>query len=199
MSFEKFLFIPVGGPAQFVDGHPTPAVVSDLLGGAIAAPIAVPNGHVSVWVRETGATEGAARNIIGSIIAMMIGQSEAFPILGPCVITRVSWRVDPATRRAFGAAGGFSGDPESLARFEHLLADVSLALAGRSDGFSHPAVDDRWAQGIRDAAEECARMPIPAEWPYDGGEGGQDEVAALMRSLGLGQAFTQVSMQVSAS
>jgi len=187
----RFLFVPAGGSARIIDSHPRPDVVSDLLGGAFAAPVILPSGRVAAWVRETCATEGQPRNVLASVLAMILGGPRPIPILGPCALTMLVWTSNPGDPYPVGTAEGFPGGDE-IERFRRLTEDVERALAGYSYGFQYDHLDEAWAEAVRGAAETCRTMPIPDGWPSVARQDGSDEVALLMRRLGLGQMFAPV-------
>jgi hypothetical protein len=175
--------IPVGAPAEIAAGHPTPPVLSDVLGGALPAGLFLPNGQYAMWVRESAATEGLDRNVLAGVACVVFG-GRYVPVLGPAALTTTDWLPS-----GVGVAECFTEVAAPVMR--DLLHDLQSALDGVDHGFSQPALErDGWPDKIRAVGSTVSVLPISDEWPYPaGGPPRRDPVSAALRRAGFGQEF----------
>lgn len=188
------MFIPEGGPARLIPGHPLSDRVSDLL-AAVPASVGGPNGSCSMWVRETAATEGAGRNVLASVVLRLLAGGPVLPVLGPAVLAANVWHMIPEAAAMASSATCFARlVAESAAR---LAEDVSHALAGYDDGFGHATSPAEFASAVRQLGGEAMNADIPDDYPWSLTHAPEvDPVAVIMHRLGLGDTFAPVPLRV---
>jgi hypothetical protein len=160
----QFILIPAGGlPARLVPEHPYPAAVSDAIGGAFPVPVYL-SPNCAYWVRESCATEGLDRNVLATTLGNVVS-GKTLPILGPAVLTTITWHhhLSP-TGAAVGAGTGLG--QVAAEGFMNILSDLHHALTGHSDGFIGEGLDESWADNVRRIGEAGLAAPIPDGWPY---------------------------------
>lgn len=190
-----FMLVPVDGPARVVNAHPRAAIVSDALGGAIPAPIPLPNSGCIMWVRETcHDPERMDRNVLATILGVIITGGWAVPLLGPVAVTLCT--VAPAPGGRVGSVRAAGMPPETLTPLSIMASDCRRALDGFDDGFVGEGLDGLWAARTRDVGDRILGLEVPPGYPYGVGVGSDDPVAVLMRKLGLGHRFAPVAVPV---
>lgn len=193
MDHCQFPFFAVGEPMQLIDAHPTSAMLSDLLGGAMPVPLIGPFGVMAGWVRETCVAEDQPRNLLASMCLRVLCRGYAVPVLGPCAITQVVWDLGSPTGpegTAVGAPEGFG--PEIMKGITLMSGDLFRALGGHDAGFSHEAVGSEFADATRRAAEALRVLPLPDNYPYSAGMKPRDRDPVwdgLARSFGDGRTY----------
>lgn len=187
----RFLVIPASGWPRIVPQHPRLNLISDALEGAIPVPIILPGGRTSMWVRETALAEGLDMNVAAGIIAQILSQGRQTPLFGPVVLTAVAWTQWPGEATVSGHPEGFS--MRNAQKLLNAICDVQDALAGADAGFSFDLTDTSWGARVREQGAALRACPPPPGWPHTPFGEPMDEVAMLMRRLGLGQQFRPVT------
>jgi hypothetical protein len=147
-------------------------------------------GRHAAWVREDCQSEGLERNILATIMGLILG-GVPVPILGPAAITQIAGEASGGY--VVGVAEGF--DDGQCQAFLRIGMDCRWAIDGHDDGFSYDTMDAEWAANVRKAAEWCHDLDIPQNYPYCMAAAPDDDVATILRRLGLGQQFAPVPIR----
>jgi len=161
----RYLVIPADDRDAFVvESHPWDKMISDDLDGATPEIVQVGSTPVAMWVRETAATDGYAKNITASVIATLLSNwARPITIVGPAVLTTlIPLGIAPDGHTVVqpeGFRGRQAGDLAAVA------CDVRQAIAGSDGPFHTTDLDPDWPVKVRAFADRIRARPIADDWP----------------------------------